>query len=138
MKIFFSGQWLNRYLKEICYAFQEISSSKLLHTLQLIEILIRKNTQEFSEQIIRIILQSIVHAHTNDLKSLFKLLSCILLVEDSLQKKRLQLTFEGIEISNNDNCQNFNGLYSLIRTSIETEQRRAYQTVKFLINLSNK
>ncbi len=60
------------------------------------------------------------------------------IIEDSLQKKRLQLTFEGIEISNNDNCQSFNGLYSIIRTSIETEQRRAYQTVKFLINLSNK
>ena len=37
-----------------------------------------------------------------------------------------------------DNGQVLSGLYLLIRTTIETEQRRAYQTVKFLITLSNK
>jgi len=77
MKKFFSGQWLNRYLKEICYAFQEISSTQLVHTLELMEIL-AKNNENFSEQIIRIILQSIGQVHTNDLKSLFKLLSHVL------------------------------------------------------------
>ncbi|CAF0760115.1 unnamed protein product [Rotaria sordida] len=138
MDIYFIGQWSNRYLKEICYAFQEVSSTKLIHTLQLMEKL-AKNNDKFSEQFIRIILQSIVQTHTNDLKSLFKLLSCILLIDDSFQTKRLQLAFEGTnESSNTDNNQNFNGLYSLIRTSIETEQRRAYQTVKFLITLSNQ
>ncbi|CAF1420031.1 unnamed protein product, partial [Adineta steineri] len=61
-----------------------------------------------------------------------------ILIEDSLQTKRVQLAFASTnESSNGDNCQIFNGLYSLIQTSIETEQRRAYQTVKFLINLSN-
>ena len=74
---FFSGQWLNRYLKEICYAFQEVSSGQLTHTLELMETL-AKNNENFSEQLIRIILQSIAQAHTNDLKSLFKLLSHIL------------------------------------------------------------
>ncbi|CAF0886485.1 unnamed protein product [Rotaria sordida] len=138
MDIYFIGQWSNRYLKEICYAFQEVSSTKLIHTLQLMEKL-AKNNDKFSEQFIRIILQSIVQTHTNDLKSLFKLLSCILLIDDLFQTKRLQLAFEGTnESSNTDNYQNFNGLYSLIRTSIETEQRRAYQTVKFLITLSNQ
>ncbi len=42
------------------------------------------------------------------------------------------------ESGSSDNNQVFNGLYLLIRTTIETEQRRAYQTVKFLITLSNK
>jgi hypothetical protein len=42
------------------------------------------------------------------------------------------------ETGSSDNSQVFNGLYLLIRTTIETEQRRAYQTVKFLITLSNK
>jgi hypothetical protein len=42
------------------------------------------------------------------------------------------------ESGNGDNYQNLNGLYSLIGTSIETEQRRGYQTVKLLITLSNK
>ncbi|CAF1099925.1 unnamed protein product [Rotaria sp. Silwood1] len=138
METYFYGHWANRYLKEICYAFQEISPSQLTCTVQLIEIL-ALNNQSFSEQLIKIILQSIVQAHTNDLKSLFKFLSYILLVDDSLQTKRLQLVFEGInESGNGDNCQHFTGLYSLIRTSIESEQRRAYQTVKFLINLSNR
>jgi hypothetical protein len=60
-------------------------------------------------------------------------------VEDSLQKKRLQLAFEGMNESGlGENCQTFNGLYSLIRTNIEAEQRRAYQTVKFLTALSNQ
>ena len=77
IKNFFSGQWLNRYLKEICYAFQEVSSQQLGQTLQLMETL-AGNNQSFSEQFIKIILQSIVQAHTNDLKSLFKLLSHIL------------------------------------------------------------
>ncbi|CAF4573224.1 unnamed protein product [Rotaria sp. Silwood1] len=77
MNMYYFGQWSNRYLKEICYAFQEVSSTKLIYTLQLIEIL-AKNNEKFSEQFIRIILQSIVQAHTNDLKSLFKLLSSIL------------------------------------------------------------
>ena len=61
------------------------------------------------------------------------------MIKDSLQTKRLQLAFEGIiESGSGDSCQTFNGLYSLIATSIETEQRRAYQAVKFLITLSNK
>ncbi|CAF2054268.1 unnamed protein product [Rotaria magnacalcarata] len=138
MEIYFYGKCANRYLKEICYAFQEISPSQLICTVQLMEILSLANLS-FSEQLIRIILQTIAQAHTNDLKSLFKFLSFILLVEDSLQTKRLQITFEGINESiSGDNSQNLTGLYSLIRTSMETEQRRTYQTVKFLINLSNR
>ncbi|UJR33560.1 hypothetical protein I4U23_020999 [Adineta vaga] len=138
MKIYFTGQWSKRYLREICYAFQEISTAQLTRTLQIMEILAKDNEQ-FSEQIIRNILMSISQAHTNDLKSLFKLFSHILLIEDSLQTIRLQLAFEGInEPDENDNSQSISGLYSLIQTSIETEQRRAYQTVKFLISLSNR
>ena len=45
-----------------------------------------------------------------------------------MQRKRLQLAFEGVS----------DGLYALIRTTIENEQRRAYQIVKFLITLANK
>ncbi|UJR13683.1 hypothetical protein I4U23_000695 [Adineta vaga] len=138
MKTYFQGKWANRYLKEICYAFQEVSASQLIRTIQLMESL-ALNNEFFSEQLIRIIVQSIAQAHTNDMKSLFKFLSHILLIEDSLQTKRIQLAFAGInESGNGDNCQLFNGLYSLIQTSIETEHRRAYQTVKFLINLSNR
>ncbi|CAF0908766.1 unnamed protein product [Adineta steineri] len=138
INIYISGQWTNRYLKEICYAFQEVSTTQLVQTLKLMETLAKDNEQ-FSEQLIRNILLSISQAHTNDLKSLFKLLNNILLIEDSFQTKRLQLAFEGnSELNTKDSSQNFNGLYSLIQTSIETEQRRAYQTVKFLITLSNK
>ncbi|CAF0751200.1 unnamed protein product [Adineta ricciae] len=138
MDVYFMGQWSKRYLKEICYAFQEISTAQLTRTSQLMEVLAKDN-QPFSEQFIRTILTSINQAHTNDLKSLFKLLSDILLIEDSLQMIRLQLVFEGIDKSDdNDNSQTFTGLYSLIQTNIETEQRRAYQTVKFLVTLSNR
>ena len=77
IKIFFSSPWLTRYLKEICHAFQEIAAVQLPRTLQAMETL-AKNHQAFSEQIIRILLQSIAQAHMNDLKSLFKLLNHIL------------------------------------------------------------
>ena len=53
--------------------------------------------------------------------------------------KRLQMAFEGInEPISADKCQHFNGLYTLIRTNIEAEQRRTYQIIKLLITLSNK
>lgn len=61
------------------------------------------------------------------------------MIEDPLQTRRLQLAFAGVnESGSGDNCQTFAGLYSLIQTSIDTEQRRAYQIVKFIINLSNR
>ena len=77
MKVYFQGKWSNRYLKEICYAFQEVSASQLLRTIELMELL-AMNNEALSEQLIRIILQSIAQAHTNDLKSLFKFLGHIL------------------------------------------------------------
>ena len=77
VKCYFQGKFPYRYVKEICYAFQEVSSSYLTLTIQLMEVLAREN-QPFSEQLIRSILQSIGFAHTNDLKSLFKFLNHIL------------------------------------------------------------
>ena len=43
MNIYFQGKWTNRYLKEICYAFQEISPSQLTLTIQLMETLTYNN-----------------------------------------------------------------------------------------------
>ena len=77
VKNYFQGKFPYRYVKEICYAFQEVSSSYLIRTIQLMEVLVQDN-QAFSEQLIRSTLQSISLAHTNDLKSLFKFLSHIL------------------------------------------------------------
>jgi hypothetical protein len=77
IKIYFYGKWANRYLKEICYAFQEVSLAQLLPTIQLMETLAIHN-ESFSEQLIKTLLQSIAQAHTKDLKSLFKFLSHIL------------------------------------------------------------
>jgi ubiquitin carboxyl-terminal hydrolase 9/24 len=87
MNIYFQGKWTNRYLKEICYAFQEISPSQLILTIQLMETL-ASNNEAFSEQLIRIISQSIAQAPTNDLKSLFKFLSHILVsIRRDLRRK---------------------------------------------------
>jgi ubiquitin carboxyl-terminal hydrolase 9/24 len=85
VKNYFQGKFPNRYIKEICYAFQEISPSQLIRTIQLMETLAQDN-ELFSEQLLRIILQSISLAQTNDLKSLFKFLSHIL-VSISTEKK---------------------------------------------------
>jgi hypothetical protein len=50
------------------------------------------NNEIFSEQLIRIISQSIAQAHTNDLKSLFKFLSHILVSRnrDYVKKRYLE------------------------------------------------
>ena len=77
VKNYFQGKFPTRYVKEICYAFQEVPSSHLIRTIQLMEILAQDN-EHFSEQLIRSVLQSIGLAHMNDLKSLFKFLSHIL------------------------------------------------------------
>jgi ubiquitin carboxyl-terminal hydrolase 9/24 len=82
VKNYFQGKFPYRYVKEICYAFQELSPSQLIRTVQLIEILAQDN-ELFSEQVIRSILQSIGLAHTNDLKSLFKFLSHILVSKNT-------------------------------------------------------
>ena len=49
---YFQGKFPSRYIKEICYAFQELPISQLTRTIQLMEILIKDNEQ-FSEQLIR-------------------------------------------------------------------------------------
>jgi ubiquitin carboxyl-terminal hydrolase 9/24 len=77
VKNYFQGKFPSRYVKEICYAFQEVPPSQLIRTIQLMEVLAQDN-ELFSEQLIRSILQSIALAHTNDLKSLFKFLNHIL------------------------------------------------------------
>jgi len=143
IKVYFTERFPYRYVKEICYACQELSHMYLTRSIQLMEFLTKEN-ETFSEQLIRSILQSINLANTNDLKSLFRFLKQILLIEDSLQTFRLKFVFEGTNDTNNNNNNNLesnylsNGLYALIRMSIETDQRRAYQAVKFLINLSNE
>ena len=72
-------------------------------------------------------------------KQLCKFYNLFQLIEDPLQKKRLQLVFEGISESDNANSsQSFNGFYSLIRTCIDTEQRQVYLIIKFLITLSTR
>ena len=82
--------WFNRYIRELCYAFQEIPTTRLAHTLELIENLVRTN-DEFAESMIHVILQAISQAHTNDLKSLFKLLNHILVSKSKFffQKKEM-------------------------------------------------
>lgn len=87
--LIFQNKWSNRYLKEICYAFQEVSTSQLTKTKELMAKLV-ENNQAFSEQLIRIILHSVSQAATNDLKSLFNLLEPILV---SFEQVFLELLF---------------------------------------------
>ncbi|CAF1027234.1 unnamed protein product, partial [Didymodactylos carnosus] len=138
MKFYFYGKLSYKYLKEICYAFQEVLQIHLNKTLELLKKLSTEN-ELFSIQLIKAIINSIATSSTNDLKTLFKLLMEILLIDDSLQDKRLCLSFDGVtERGGGDNIQNMNDLYSIIRASINSDGKRAYQCVKFLINLSTR
>lgn len=77
MKSWYYGDGSEGYLREICYAFQEVPFVQLPRTLEVIEAL-ACDGEVFSEKFIRIALRSIGQPNTYDLKSLFKLLTHIL------------------------------------------------------------
>ena len=77
LNMYFYEHWSTRYFRELCYAFQEIPSAQLIRTSLLVETLSGSH-QLFAEQAIRHLVQSIGHAHTNDFKSLSRVLSHIL------------------------------------------------------------
>ena len=97
MKSFYHGNESERYFREVCYAFQEIPFAQLPRTLELIEAL-ANNDDVFSEKIVRIVLRSIAQPNTYDLKSLFKLLSHIL-VSRQLKKEQISV---GIDTERKD------------------------------------
>ena len=78
----------NRYLRELCYAVQELPANQLVRTSQALDELLKENSS-ISERFIRIVLQLIGQANPNELKSLFKFFHQILVGE------RFRCAFKG-------------------------------------------
>ncbi|KAH3849076.1 hypothetical protein DPMN_091465 [Dreissena polymorpha] len=76
-----------------------------------------------------------MNAPSNELKSVFSVLTDLLCMEDPLQLKRIQLVVDGHV---DDHGQQFEGLLAVIRLNHVLDSRRSYWCIKFLVNLVNK
>lgn len=61
------------------------------------------------------------------------LLNYIVLIEDPLQHRRLQLAIDGYK----DNDVIYNGLLSIVRQNQGSDAKKSYQCVKFIVTLAN-
>ena len=56
------------------------------------------------------------------------------LIEDPLQLKRLQLTLDGYK----DEDTVYNGLLTIVRQNQNTDAKKSYHCVKFIVTLANQ
>ncbi|KAG1670256.1 putative ubiquitin carboxyl-terminal hydrolase FAF-X [Nymphon striatum] len=75
------------------------------------------------------LLWQIAYSYTYELKPYFDLLLHILLVEDSWQSHRIPIALKGVE--------DREGMFDTIKRNMTHHQKRAYQCIKFMVNLFN-
>ncbi|XP_077980970.1 ubiquitin carboxyl-terminal hydrolase 24-like [Glandiceps talaboti] len=116
-----------RYVREAVFACREVATT----TAPIEDVLLYCSfcNESFSVAVLMMIKNQISVVPANELKSVLELLLELLLLEDPLQLTRLKWTIDG---TNND------GLLSIIRSSNINDSRRAYQCIKFLVNLANR
>ncbi|XP_070563005.1 ubiquitin carboxyl-terminal hydrolase 24-like isoform X2 [Ptychodera flava] len=116
-----------RYVREAVLACREVSGS----TTAIEDVLLYCSfcNESFSIAVLMMIKSQVNVVPANELKSVLGLLLELLLLDDPLQLTRLKWTIDG---TNND------GLLSIIRSSNVNDSRRAYQCIKFLVNLANR
>lgn len=132
MQIYLIGALSNRYLKELIFAFEQINSSLLSKTLEMILGCCYCN-ELFSSNIINQILTHINSSSFNEIKQVLSLLNNIILIEDPLQLKRLQLALDGSK----ENDTVYNGLLSIVRQNQGSDAKKSYQCVKLIVTLAN-
>ncbi|CAL1268833.1 unnamed protein product [Larinioides sclopetarius] len=127
------GPGAPRYLQEIVSACREVSGSISVFTDMLVQCCFCN--EDFSVSIIRQIMLQYSSVPSNELKNLSYLLLEILVLEDSLQFKRVLIVIDGIS---GENEPSFDGMLAIIRANEANDSRRSYQGVKFLVSLSIK
>ncbi|XP_070196439.1 ubiquitin carboxyl-terminal hydrolase 24-like isoform X2 [Littorina saxatilis] len=122
------------YLREVVQAVRELvilSSSSI--TDMLLYCCFCNTT--FSLTLLKLLMLQYTNAPSNELKSIFTLLTDVLLLEDPLQATRLKWIIDGYSDDKNNK---FEGLISVIRLNHVSDSRRSYQCIKFLVGLSNR
>ncbi|KAF8763443.1 Ubiquitin carboxyl-terminal hydrolase 24 like protein [Argiope bruennichi] len=127
------GPGAPRYLQEIVSACREVSGSISVFTDMLVQCCFCN--EDFSVSIIRQIMLQYSSVPSNELKNLSYLLLEILVLEDTLQFKRVLIVIDGIS---SENEPSFDGMLAIIRANETNDSRRSYQGVKFLVSLSIK
>ncbi|EDV23143.1 uncharacterized protein TRIADDRAFT_27581 [Trichoplax adhaerens] len=85
--------------------------------------------ETFSTIVLAKLLAHLSMAPSNELKNLFTILTRLTLLDDSLKVKRFKTIVDGPEN---------NGLLATIKSNYQTDSRRAYQCIKFLVSMANK
>lgn len=133
VQIYLIGALSNRYLKELVFAFEQINHNQLTKTLEMVLTCCYCN-EAFSANIIHQILIHVNNSSFNEIKNVLTLLYNIILIEDPLQLKRLQLAIDGYK----DNDVVYNGLLSIVRQNQSSDAKKSYQCVKFIVTLANR
>lgn len=133
MQIYLIGALSNRYLKELVFAFEQINHNQLTKTLDMVLTCCYCN-EAFSANIIHQILVHVNNSSFNEIKQVLALLYNIILIEDSLQLKRLRLAIDGYK----DSDVVYNGLLSIVRQNQSSDAKKSYQCVKFIVTLANR
>ena len=130
MQIYLFGALSSRYLKELVFAFEQISQSSLTRTLEMILSCCYCN-DAFSQNIIHQILMHVNTSSSNEIKQALSLLYKIVCIEDPLQLSRFKLAIDGSK-----EC--YHGLLAIIRQNQSSDAKKSYHCVKFIVTLANQ
>lgn len=122
------------YLKEVVQAVRELVSGGLSTITDMLLYCCFCNAN-FSLTLIKLLMMQYTNAPSNELKTIFTLLTDVLILEDPLQHTRLKWIIDGYS---DDKGNKYEGLISVIRLNHVSDSRRSYQCIKFLVGLSNR
>ncbi|CAH1774066.1 unnamed protein product [Owenia fusiformis] len=127
------GDDSSRYVREVILAVREMNSSLSVITDMILYCCYCNAA--FTMAVLRQIMLQYTNAPSNELKNLFSVLSELLSMEDPLQMKRLQCIIDGYIDETNTN---YEGMLAVVKINHNSDSRRSYQCIKFLVALTNK
>ncbi|XP_052274227.1 ubiquitin carboxyl-terminal hydrolase 24-like isoform X2 [Dreissena polymorpha] len=133
MEKYVFGPESTRYIREVVQAIREVSQP--LDLVYDMLFYCSSCNEHFSTTLLKQLMMQYMNAPSNELKSVFSVLTDLLCMEDPLQLKRIQLVVDGHV---DDHGQQFEGLLAVIRLNHVLDSRRSYWCIKFLVNLVNK
>lgn len=132
MERYVYGNESTRYLREVVHAIREVGYLESVCDMLLY---CSFCNETFSTTLLKQLMLQYMTASANELKPVFTLLTDLLVLEDPLQLKRLQLVIDGHV---DDNGTQFEGLLAVVRLNHTQDSRRSYSCIKFLVNLANR
>ncbi|KAK2704726.1 ubiquitin carboxyl-terminal hydrolase 24-like [Artemia franciscana] len=91
------------------------------------------NNKVFSKSLMKEILFQISTGSASELKNLFALLQYLLAISDEVQHERAQWVIDGFS---DPDSSNVGGMLAMISNQNTSDSRRAYQLIKFIVNLA--